>query len=299
MNKYLLSLFLLLGVLAPIQTTLADDDHDDEEYEEISRINDELSTKVGIVTAKAIAGTISQTVTVYGSVTQAPENSHEIYARFPGIIKSVNVSIGDTVKKGDRIATIESNESLKSYPIHSPTSGVIVQRHANPGEPTRQRRLLTITNLDTVWVEFRIYPVKQAKVHAGQPVSITLNHKTVRSVVAHLIPVEGKPYVLARAKLENNKLNLSPGLLAKGKVHTDEFDVSLVVTKDAVQELGERLGVFVKEGEAYEFAPLTLGKSDDYFIEVVSGLELGAEYVSENSYLIKADILKSEAEDDD
>ena len=75
-------------------------DDDDDEYEEISRINDELSTKVGIVTAKATAGTISQTVTVYGNVTQAPENSHEIYARFPGIIKSVNVVIGDTVKKG-------------------------------------------------------------------------------------------------------------------------------------------------------------------------------------------------------
>ncbi|WP_339677594.1 efflux RND transporter periplasmic adaptor subunit [uncultured Zhongshania sp.] len=299
MNKYLLSLLLLLGVLAPIQTTLADDDHDEEEYEEISRIKDELSTKVGIVTEKATAGTISQTVTVYGRVAQAPENSHEIYARFPGVVKSINVTIGDSVKKGDRIATIESNESLKSYPILAPISGVIVQRHANPGEPTQERRLLTITNLDTVWVEFRIYPGKQAKVSAGQPVSITINDKTILSDVAHLIPAEGKPYVLARVKIDNDELRLSPGLLAKGKIHTNEFDVSLVVTKDAVQGLGERLGVFVKEGEAYEFAPLVLGKSDDHFIEVVSGLELGAEYVSENSYLIKADILKSEAEDDD
>ncbi|WP_018416573.1 efflux RND transporter periplasmic adaptor subunit [Teredinibacter turnerae] len=298
MNKYLLSIFLLLGALAPIQVTLADDD-DDDEYEEISRINDELSTKVGLVTAQATAGTISQTVTVYGSVTQAPENSYKIYARFPGIIKTVNVAIGDTVKKGDRIATIESNESLKSYPIYAPISGVIVQRHANPGEPTQQRRLLTITNLDTVWVEFRIYPEKHAKVRAGQPVSISINDKAIRSNVAHLIPVEGKPYVLARVNLDNNTLMLTPGLLAKGKIHTNEFDVSLVVAKDAVQELGERLGVFVKEEETYEFAPLVLGKSDDRFVEVLSGLKHDAEYVSENSYLIKADILKSEAEDDD
>ena len=244
MNKYLLSLSLLLGVLMPIQTILADDDHD-EEYEEISRINDKLSTKVGIVTKKAAAGTIRQTVTVYGSVTLAPENSHEVYARFPGVIKFVNVAIGDSVKKGDRIATIEANESLKNYPIHAPTSGVIVQRHANPGELTQQRRLLTISNLDTVWMEFRIFPEKQAKVSQGQSVSITINDKTINSVVAHLIPVEGKPYVLARVKLENNELKLSPGLLAKGKVHTNEFDVAIVVTKDAVQELGERLGVFV------------------------------------------------------
>ena len=299
MNKYLLTLLLLFGVLSSIQTAFADDDHDEEEYEEISRINDDLSTKVGIVTTKATAGTISQTVTVYGTVTQAPENMHGIYARFPGVIKSVNVSIGDAVKKGDHIATVESNESLKTYSIHTPASGIIVQRQVNPGELTQDRRLLVVSNLDTVWVEFRIYPEKQETVSAGQPVSITINNQVIRSVVAHLVPVESKPYVLARVQLKNDELKLSPGLLAKGKIHTDEFNVALVVTKDAVQELGERLGVFVKEDEAYEFAPLVLGKSDDNFIEVVSGIEPGADYVSENSYLIKADILKSEAEDDD
>ncbi|MBD2860362.1 HlyD family secretion protein, partial [Spongiibacter sp. KMU-158] len=34
----------------------------------------------------------------------------------------------------------------------------------------------------------------------------------------------------------------------------------------------------------------------DHFYEVVEGLEAGSDYVSQNSYLIKADIEKSEAE---
>ena len=49
----------------------------------------------------------------------------------------------------------------------------------------------------------------------------------------------------------------------------------------------------------YEFAPLVLGRSDKNYIEVIDGLSKDAEYVNKNSYLIKADILKSEVEDDD
>ena len=77
------------------------------------------------------------------------------------------------------------------------------------------------------------------------------------------------------------------------------FNVARLEEKEAIQELGGRLGVFVKEDESYEFTPLNLGKSDDNLIEVISGIEKGSEYVSKNSYLIKADILKSEAEDND
>ena len=299
MNKYPLTLLLLMSIILPVQTSLADEDHDEEEYEEISRINDDLAAEVDIVTTIASPGTINQTVTVYGKVTQAPEHLNVIQARFPGVIQSVNFSIGDVVKKGDRLITIESNESLKTYSVRAPISGVIVQRQANPGELTQERQLLTIANLDTVWAEFRIYPEKQRKVSSGYSVMVMINEQQIQSHIAHLVPAANKPYMLARVKLDNTELKLSPGQLAKAKIYTGKFEVSLAVEKESIQELGGRLGVFVKEDESYEFTPLNLGKSDDNLIEVISGLEKGAEYVSENSYLIKADILKSEAEDND
>jgi cobalt-zinc-cadmium efflux system membrane fusion protein len=174
-----------------------------------------------------------------------------------------------------------------------------VQRQANPGELTQERQLLTIANLDTVWAEFRIYPEKQRKVSSGYSVMVMINEQQIQSHVAHLVPAANKPYMLARVKLDNTELKLSPGQLAKAKIYTGKFEVSLAVEKEAIQELGGRLGVFVKEDESYEFTPLSLGKSDDNLIEVISGIEKGTEYVSKNSYLIKADILKSEAEDHD
>lgn len=288
-----------MSIILPVQTSLADEDHDEEEYEEISRINDNLAAEVDIVTTIASPGTINQTVTVYGKVTQAPEHLNVIQARFPGVIQSVKASIGDIVKKGDRLITIESNESLKTYSVRAPISGVIVQRQANPGELTQERQLLTIANLDTVWAEFHIYPEKQRKVSSGYSVMVMINEKQIQSHVVHLVPAANKPYMLARVKLDNTELKLSPGQLAKAKIYTGKFEVSLAVEKEAIQELGGRLGVFVKEDESYEFTPLSLGKSDDNLIEVISGIEKGTEYVSKNSYLIKADILKSEAEDHD
>jgi len=300
MKNYLLILSLLIGVASPIQNILADEDNDGEEHEETaSHIDDDLSEKVGIVTTIASPGTLSQTITVYGELTQGPENTHEIYARFPGVIKSVNVSIGDAVKEGDRLATIESNESLKDYQLRAPAAGLIAHRQANPGELTQERQLFTIVNLSTAWLEFRVYPAQQEKVSKGQTILTVINDQALEALVTHVIPAVDKPYVLARVKLSNIDSNLSPGQFAKGKIHVRQFNAALTVKKEAVQELGGRFGVFVQNGEKYEFTPLVLGRSDDNFFEVLSGIENGAEYVSENSYLIKADILKSEAEDND
>src|SRR5690625_7832701 len=101
------------------------------------------------------------------------------------------------------------------------------------------------------------------------------------------------PYQLARAKLDNIKQNLSPGLMVEARVEVGRISVSLAVAKDAVQTLGGRQGIFVKIGDEYRFMTLVLGKSDDHFFEVVDGLKSVAEYVSEYRYQINALLDKS------
>ena len=72
--------------------------------------------------------------------------------------------------------------------------------------------------------------------------------------------------------------------------------MELAVEKTGLQTLDEEQGVFVKQGDEYRFTPLVTGDSDEQYIEVLSGLLTGQLYVTKNSYLIKADIEKSEAE---
>lgn len=272
-----------------------EDEHDHGE-ENSSRIDGDMAQQVGIETSRANSQELHQTITVYGSLVSAPEQLSHVRARFEGLVKSVRVTIGDRVHTGDVLAEIESNESLKTYQIRSPISGRIVQRHANTGEVTQDQTLFSIANFDTVWAELRIYPAQRSTVQEGQSVHILATNGRAESTVNHIVPSMQSPYQLARVKLDNTKQTLPPGLTVEARVEVGRFPVSLAVVKDAVHTLGGRQGVFVKVGQEYRFTPLVLGQSDDHFYEVIDGLKSGDEYVSKNSYLIKADIEKSEAE---
>lgn len=269
--------------------------HGDEE-ENVSRIDDAMATQVGIGTAEAAPQTLHQTVTSYGVLTTSPEQLSHVRARFSGLISAVKATIGDVVRAGDILAIVESNESLKKYTVRAPISGTVVQRHANTGEATQDQVLFSIANFDNLWAEFRIYPAQQAKVSPGQVVHITSSEWKTQSTVRHIIPSLDKPYQLARVLIDNSTLGLSPGLLVEGHVAIGEIPVELAVEKDAVQMLGGRPGVFIKEGNQYRFTPLILGRRDDRYTEAIQGIQPGQVYVTQNSYLIKADIEKSEAE---
>lgn len=278
-----------------------EDRHDANKHEyveeNISRIQPELANQLEIGTAFASKQTLHQTITVYGSLATGPEQLSHVRARFEGMVKSVNVSIGDEVKAGDLLAEIESNVSLKNYQMRAPIAGKIVQRHANTGEVTQDQVLFSIANFESLWAELRIYPAQQSFVIKGQSVIVVENNNAgIEAEINHVIPALEKPYQLARVKIKNTGLALSPGLLVEAHIETGSFQASLAIDKNAIQSLGGREGVFVKHDDEYIFTPLVLGRRDEHFVEVLTGLNHGDEYVNKNSYLIKADIEKSEAE---
>ena len=74
--------------------------------------------------------------------------------------------------------------------------------------------------------------------------------------------------------------------------------MTVAVKKSAIQRFRDWDVVFVKYGDEYEARPIKLGASDETWVEVIEGLKAGEAYVSDNSFLIKADILKSGASHD-
>ena len=53
--------------------------------------------------------------------------------------------------------------------------------------------------------------------------------------------------------------------------------------------------VFVREGNDYEARSVTTGRKGGGYVEIRQGLKAGETYVSEGSFVIKSDILKSTA----
>ena len=97
-----------------------------------------------------ITGALSCCTTVYGNVVTDPASLSHIRARFDGMVTKVNANLGNKVKKGETLAVVESNESLKSYPVAAPFSGTVIARHANEGELSNGQVLFSIANYDDV-----------------------------------------------------------------------------------------------------------------------------------------------------
>ena len=72
----------------------------------------------------------------------------------------------------------------------------------------------------------------------------------------------------------------------------------LAVRESGLQAFRDFTVVYARVDDTYEVRMLDLGRSDGEYIEVLGGLEPGTTYVTENSYLVKADIEKSGASHD-
>lgn len=276
------------------------DEHGHGEHEEgRTEIKDAVAAEAGVKIAKAGAATIHETLTLTGRIVTNRNTTAEVRARFTGIVQSVKVNWGDKVSKGQTLATIEANDSLRSYNVTSPVDGVVLTRNTNIGNVAGEAPLFTIADLSEVWAEFHVFPRDLGKVKEGQPVRVhTIDDAYKTQAPITLILPTADPLsqtVIAVVSVSNPDNAWRPGMTVEGDVLLSEQQVKLAVTEDAIQQMEEENVVFVKEGNAYEARPVKLGKRDGEMVEVLSGLKAGEEYVSEGSFIIKADIGKSEA----
>lgn len=270
-----------------------------ESHEGRVEIAADMANDVGISTEIAGPGTIERHLQVFGRLVTPPNQKAALRARFPGVITEVRVNVGDSVDKGDVLATIESNESLQRYTLRAPIAGVIQERSVNVGELATDFTLFTIVNNETLWAELKVFPGQRMQVKPGQNVHILHNDHTHESRITHVTStVGGSPFVLARVVLSNGGGELSPGDLVTGRIDVEAIEGALVVDRRALQGFRDWTVAFIKVGDTYEIRPLELGVSDERHTQVLAGLNAGDHYVVQNSYLIKADIEKSGASHD-
>ncbi len=270
-------------------------------YEGRTRIPAEMAREAGIEFEMAGPATITETLSLTGRVQADPERLAQVRARFPGVVQGIDARLGEPVRKGAALARIQSNESLQTYTLTAPIDGVILKRAVQPGMATGDGPLFVIADLSQVWVELDVYARHIGQVRAGQTVAIELLDGTrldgridwVAPLVTH-----ASQSVQARVVLDNAAGQLRPGQFVRARVVIAEHPVELAVRQSAIQRFRDFQVVFARFGETYEVRMLELGKRNSEWAEVLGGLKPGSEYVTGNSYLIKADIEKSGASHD-
>ena len=134
-----------------------------------------------------------------------------------------------------------------------------------------------------------------------QPVRLKTGDGTeITGSVQRILPLAdaGSQTVVARVLLDNTDQKLRPGQMVNASIIVASREVPLAVKVSGLQAFRDFTVVFALVGDTYEVRMLELGQQDGDKVEVLGGIEPGERYVSENSFLIKADIDKSGASHD-
>jgi cobalt-zinc-cadmium efflux system membrane fusion protein len=271
-------------------------------HEGRTQIPEAIASESGIKTETAGPETIHQTLSLTARVQADPDRLSQVRPRFPGMVQSVRRNLGDSVKAGDVLATVQSNESLQTYSVKAPIAGMIIKRDVQLGEATGDEPMFVIADLSNVWVELDLFSRDLAQVRVGQNVTVQSldGQYRTRGVINWISPLaaHASQSVTARVPIDNAEGELRLGQFVRGMVEVADYPAPLAVKQSALQRFRDHQVVFARFGDTYEVRMLELGRGNRDWIEVLGGLVPGTEYVTANSYLIKADIEKSGASHD-
>lgn len=266
-------------------------------------IDADTAARAGVVAEVAGPATMTETLGVYGHVKLNANKVGRAVPRFGGIVREARKSLGDTVTAGEVVAVLETNQSLATIEVKAPIAGVIVDRDVNAGETVGDgATLYTIADLSEVWVDLNVPKRDQGRVKVGQAVTIHADDggAQAKGTITWISPVSSAEAqtLVARVVLPNPDQRWRPGLFVKAELTLSEQSVPVAVKESAIQTLFAFTVVFSQHGDLYQARPLELGRRAGGFVEVLKGIKAGERYVTENSFLIKADIGKSGASHD-
>jgi cobalt-zinc-cadmium efflux system membrane fusion protein len=195
--------------------------------------------------------------------------------------------------------------SLRRQEVLAPMSGRVVERKvelgAMVGRDSLETELFAIADLDRVWVELAVSPADLPLVREGQSVSVSVRGITERAEgkIAFISPMLDKETRSARvvAEIANSDGIWRPGSFVTAAIAFEEQMVLLVVPTTAIQTIDAAPVAFVRTPEGFAKRRVVLGQSDDRIVEVVSGLRPGETIAVSNTFPLKAELMKSQAED--
>lgn len=271
-------------------------------HEGRTRIAADIAEAAGIRVAPAGPGLIRDEHELQGLLTTIEGRHSHVGARFAGPVRSVAVGVGDGVRQGQTLATVESNVSLSPYAITAPIDGVVLSRNAAVGEIAGEAPLFEIADLSALWVDVHLFGGDAQHITPGLPIEVIRlsDGVSATTTLERILPVTAtaSQSTVGRAVIDNADGRWRPGAAVLARVTVAEHAVPLVVPLTALQRFRDWEVVFIRVGDEYEIRPLTLGRRDGVNVEVLEGLQPGDPIVVAQSYLVKADIEKAGASHD-
>lgn len=153
-----------------------------------------------------------------------------------------------------------------------------------------------VANLSKVWVNLSVYQKDLVYIKIGQQSEINFSQELqpVTGTISYISPTldEHTRTATARVILNNPDGLVRPGLFVTGNIIIESINADVAIPKTALQSIDNQPAVFIKTEEGFELKPVHLGKTDEYNVEILSGLLPSQEYVSQGGFILKAQMAK-------
>lgn len=194
-----------------------------------------------------------------------------------------------------------ANSQPRRAAVTAPISGVVLSVDATMGQQVdANKRLLTIADLSTVWVEAAVHERDLPRVGAAKEAEIVIPSSGEKSLTGRLVTVGNLvdpqnrtvPMIFA---VENTAKTLKIGMYVEAHIRTGAPAKALLVPASAV--LSDQNGDFVYvqiEPGVYRLRTVRLGARKDDLVAIASGLQAGEKVVSVGAESLLSESRKAE-----
>jgi len=192
--------------------------------------------------------------------------------------------------------------ALNRVSITAPASGQVIARSVTLGQSVAaDAELFRIADLSKIAVTLALSPSDAARVQPGSGIEIMAGDRKSAARVSFMSPVldQSSRLVTVIAIIDNNARQWRVGepvtasirLAAEGAPTS-----SLLVPQSALQTVEGRQVVFVRTDHGFKATPVRLGATSGDNVIVTSGLRGDEQLAGPNSFTLKAELGKGEAE---
>jgi len=180
---------------------------------------------------------------------------------------------------------------LEKCTIKAPQDGLVIYANSRSrdreteikeGTVVKERQvILQLPDLTKMRADVEVHESKVDEISPGMPAIVRVQDQTFSGVVTSVANrpesnwyTTAKKYVVG-VRIDGKSEALRPGFTAEATIIVADLQDVLAVPVAGVVEDGKEFVCAVKVGDGFEKRVVTLGKSDDRFVEIVEGLEEG------------------------
>lgn len=184
---------------------------------------------------------------------------------------------------------VSARKTLGDSTLLAPFSGIVSERHAQPGERVPlDAKIVSIVDLSVLTLEASVPASSIAQVRVGQSVEFRVDGFGERRFAGRIDRINpatspGSRSISVYAIIDNKDGLLRGGLFAQGDLTLERIENSVAVPASAVREEIGQTFVYAIEGGVVRKKPVRIGHADaGGILQVLSGLAAGDRVVKSN-----------------